>query len=78
MSTVTIHLPDGLEANLANRVKTSGASSMEEYLLRLLEWDVAVGELDSVLANRLNGPFAPLEEDWKERVRSAAGKRAQA
>ncbi len=77
MSTVTIQLPDRLNANLAERVKTSGASSMEEYLVQLVEWDVATGELDSVLENRMNGPFEPMEEDWKERVRSAAAKRSE-
>ena len=78
MSTVTITVPDPLEATLAERVKTSGAASMAEYLLRLVEIDCVSGELDGVLSSRLDGPFAPLETDWKERVRSVAAKRVGA
>ena len=78
MSTVTITLPDPLDATLAERVKNSGALSKEEYLLSLVESDCAAGELERVLAERMGGPFAPLEPDWKERVRSAAAKRTEA
>ena len=74
MSMLTIDLPEPLAATLAERVKTSGALSKEEYLLRLVESDCAAGELEQVLIGRMDGPFAPLEPDWKDRVRFAAGK----
>jgi hypothetical protein len=35
-------------------------------------WRAATDELDAVLLSRLAGPFAPLEADWKDRVRKAA------
>lgn len=76
MSTLTITLPDPLDATVAERMKASGARSKEEYLLSLVESDCAAGELERVLAERVDGPFAPLEPDWKERVRSLAAKRA--
>ena len=72
MSTLTIAVPDTLDAALTERVKIAGAQSKEEYLLRLVESDCAAGELERVLAERMDGPFAPLEPDWKERVRTAA------
>jgi hypothetical protein len=75
MSTLIIDLPEPLDATLAERVKTSGARSKEEYLLLLVESDCAAGALESVLTERMGGPFAPLEPDWKERVRSAGTKR---
>jgi hypothetical protein len=75
MSTLTIDLPDPLDAALTERLKASGANSKEEYLLRLVESDCAAGELEHVLAERMRGPFAPLEPDWKERVKSVAAKR---
>jgi hypothetical protein len=43
-----------------------------------VESDCAAGELERVLAERMDGPFAPLEADWKERVRSTAAKRTEA
>ena len=76
MSKLTISVPDALDAALAERVKISGAHSKEDYLLRLVESDCAAGELDGVLAERMDGPFAPLEPDWKERVRTAARAKA--
>ncbi len=78
MSTLTIHLPELLDATLAERVKASGARSKEEYLLSLVESDCATATLESVLAERMAGPFAPLEPDWKDRVRSTAAERAKA
>ena len=75
MSTLIIDLPDPLDAALTERLKTSGANSKEEYLLRLVESDCATGELEQVLAERTRGPFAPLETDWRERVRNVAAKR---
>ncbi len=74
MFTLTIAVPDTLDAALSERVKVSGARSKEEYLLALVESDCAAGDLERVLAERLGGPFAPLEPDWKEWVRSAAAK----
>ena len=58
-------------------MKTSGARSKEEYLLSLVESDCAAGTLERVLTERMAGPFAPLEPDWKERVRNAAAKRTE-
>ena len=78
MSTLTIHLPELLDATVAERVKTSGVGSKEEYLLSLVESDCAAGTLERVLTERLAGPFAPLERDWKDRVRATAAKRAKA
>jgi hypothetical protein len=49
MSTLTIDLPDPLDAALTERLKASGANSKEEYLLRLVESDCAAGELEHVL-----------------------------
>jgi hypothetical protein len=57
MSTVTITLPDPLDATLAERVKISGARSKEEYLLSLVESDCAAGELEHVV---VPGPLAML------------------
>ncbi len=72
MSTVTITLPDGLDATLRERARLSGAGSKEEYLLSLVESDCAVGELENVLAERMAGPFSQLESDWKARVSESA------
>ena len=77
MSTLTIHLPEPLDATLAERVRTSGARSKEAYLLSLVESDCAAGTLEQVLADRMAGPFAPLEPDWRDRVRSTTAKRAK-
>jgi len=78
MSTLTIAVPDELDAALAERVRISGAHSKEEYLLHLVESDCAEGELESVLRERIDGPFTSLEPDWKERVRAAAAERTKA
>lgn len=74
MSTVTIALPDPLDAALLERMTAVGARSKEEYLLALIESDCAASELEGILVDRLAGPFAPLEADWKERVRRTATK----
>ncbi len=74
MSTLTIDLPEPLDAALTERLKASGARSKEEYLLRLVESDCAAGELEDMLTGRMRGPFAPLEPAWKERVQRAADK----
>ena len=78
MSILTIHLPEPLDATLDERVRASGAGSKEEYLLSLVESDCAAGTLERVLAERMAGPFAPLEPDWKDRVRKTAAERAKA
>jgi hypothetical protein len=75
MSTVTIALPDPLDAALLERMTAVGARSKEEYLLALIESDCAASELERILVDRLAGPFEPLEADWKERVRQSATKR---
>jgi hypothetical protein len=78
MATLTIHLSEPLDATLAERVKASGAGSKEEYLLSLVESDCAEGTLEHVLKERMAGPFAPLEPDWRDRVRIKAAERAKA
>lgn len=72
MSSVTIALPDPLDAALLKRMRAVGAHSKEEYLLALIELDCAASELEGVLVNRLAGPFAVLESDWMQRVRESA------
>ena len=70
-------MPEALDVSLAERVKSSGAHSKEEYLLGLVESDCAAATLESMLAERTSGLFAPLEPDWKDRVRDAASKLAK-
>ena len=72
MSTVTITLPDPLDAALGERARLCGAQSKEAYLLRLVESDCAAADLETVLTERLVGPFGPLDADWKARVRPSA------
>lgn len=72
MSTVTIALPEPLDAALLERMRAVGVRSKEEYLLALIESDCAAGELEEVLVDRLAGPFESLEADWKQRVRQSA------
>ena len=76
MSTITVAVPDPLDAAMAERMNATGVRSKEEYLLGLLEADCAAGELDRVLTERLSGPFTPLPTDWQEQVRQAARARA--
>ncbi len=75
MSTITVALPDPLDAALLERMNAVGAHSKEEYLLALVEADCAASELERTLAERWDGPFAPLAADWKEQVRQAADRR---
>ena len=75
MTQVVISLPDGLNAELERRAKSGGFVSKEEYLLDLVRIHCEQAELESVLESRLEGPFAPLEADWKQRVRDAAHRR---
>jgi hypothetical protein len=78
MSKLTIALPDNLDAMLDERAKASGAGSKEDYLVALVESDCAIGDLERVLVERLGGRFAPLEADWKDKVRKSASKRLSA
>jgi hypothetical protein len=75
VSVITIAVPGPLEASLIARMNAVGAHSKEEYLLGLLEADCAALELERTLAARLDGPFAPLNADWKDQVRQAAQSR---
>lgn len=43
-----------------------------EQALAVMEF--AEGDVERILVDRLAGPFAPLETDWKERVRQSATK----
>ena len=75
MSEVTISLPATLNATLETRANAAGFRSKEEYLLALVQADCERAELEPVLEARLEGPFEPLEADWKQRVRAAAQNR---
>jgi hypothetical protein len=75
MSEVTISLPAGLDATLERRANAAGFRSKEDYLLALVQADCERAELEPVLERRLEGPFEPLEADWKQRVREAAQNR---
>src|SRR6185503_11025629 len=75
MSQLTISLSDSLAAQMDERARAAGFASKEDYLLDLIQSDCEQVELESKLEERLNGPFAPLESDWKERVRQAAKNR---
>jgi hypothetical protein len=75
MSTVTISLPDTINATMESRARAAGFRSKEEYLFALIQADCDRAELEPVLEARLDGPFEPLESDWKQRVRDAAQRR---
>lgn len=75
MSDVTISLSDDLNATLETRVSAAGFRSKQEYLLALVQADCERAQLEPVLEARLDGPFEPLEADWKQRVRDAAQRR---
>lgn len=72
MSQLTISVPDALNTELEKRAKAAGFDSKEEYLLELVRADCASAELEPILESRIDGPFAPLEADWKQQVRDAA------
>ena len=57
MSTITIAVPDPLDAALVERMTAAGALSKEEYVLALVESDCAASELERTLAARSRGPF---------------------
>jgi hypothetical protein len=69
MSTITVSVPDALDAALAKRIKDVGAHTKEEYLHGLVEADCVAGDLERTLVERSAGPFQPLPEDWMEQVR---------
>ena len=75
MSKVTISLPDAINATMESRANAAGFRSKEEYLLALVQADCERAELEPVLDARLDGPFEPLEADWKQRVRDEAQRR---
>ena len=75
MSEITISLPAGLDASLETRANAAGFRSKEDYLLALVRADCERAELEPTLETRLQGPFEPLEADWKQRVREAARSR---
>ena len=75
ISTITVAVPDPLDAALLERMKAVGAESREQYVLSLVEADCAASELERTLIERWDGPFAPLHSDWQEQVRQAAALR---
>jgi hypothetical protein len=75
MSDVTISLSDDLNATLETRASAAGFRSKQEYLLTLVQADCERAELEPVLEARLDGPFEPLEANWKQRVRDATKRR---
>lgn len=75
MSKVTISLPDALNATLETRANAAGFATKEDYLLALVEADCERAEIEPVLESRADGPFEPLESDWKQRVRDAVPSR---
>ena len=75
MSKITISLPDAINATIEGRATAAGFRSKEEYLLELAKADCERAELEPVLEARLDGPFEPLETDWKQRVRDAVQRR---
>jgi hypothetical protein len=76
MSTITVSVPEALDAALAERIKDVGARTKEEYLLSLVEADCAAGELERTLEDRSAGPFRPLPADWMDQVRKIANQLA--
>jgi hypothetical protein len=50
-------------------MRAVGTHSKEDYPSALIESDCAASEFERILVDRLAGPFAPPETDWKERVR---------
>jgi len=75
MSQITISLPQGLEMELEKRARAAGFPSTQDYLLELVRSDCEQAQLESELEARVNGPFAPLETDWQDRVRGSAKRR---
>src|SRR5687768_7128326 len=76
MSSVTISVPEALLAKIETRARAAGYTSKEDYLWDLVRADSEQAERDAVLASRVDGPSAPLEHDWKQRVRDDMSKRA--
>lgn len=68
MSTVTIALPDDLDAALLDTMEREGVDSKEDFLVQLIEEHCAQSKLERVLLDRDAGPFIPLDPDWQEKV----------
>ena len=75
MAQLTISVPDGIESSLHRRAARAGFQSDAEYIVALLKDDCEREELDAILEARSDGPFVPLETDWKEKVREASARR---
>ena len=75
MTRLMISVPDSLESSLHRRVAQAGFQSDEEYIVSLVQADCEAADLEAVLESRDAGPFAPLEADWKHKVRAAAQRR---
>ena len=75
MAQLMISVPDSLESLLHRRVAQAGFKSDEEYIVSLVQADCEAADLEAVLESRDAGPFAPLEADWKHKVRAAAQRR---
>ena len=72
MSRVTISLSEELDVQVERRLGADGFPSKEDYVLELVRADCARAGLEATLEARFDGPFAPLESDWKQRVRDFA------
>lgn len=72
---MTISLPDNLEVELEKRLKAEGFQSREDYLLDLIRSDVQRAGIEKLLEERVEGPFEPLESNWKDIVRNTAKRR---
>jgi hypothetical protein len=77
VSQITITLPDPLDAEVERRARAAGFNSTQDYLLELVRVHCEESSLESVLETRMEGPFEPLEADWKARVRDGAKHRGQ-
>ena len=68
MATLSIQLPDGLRSRVEARAAESGFDSVEAYVQAMLLADAAGGpvvdgeQLESLLLDRLDGPFIEADE----------------
>ena len=76
MTTITLAVPEPLESVLSERIKSLGASSKEEYLLKLVEADGRERTGENA-GGALGGPFVPLPVNWREQVRAAASDKGE-
>lgn len=72
MAALSIHLPDTLQSQLRERAAASGFDNVESYVEAMLIAD-ATGpvlddeQLESLLLDRLDGPFVDADElDFKQ------------